>query len=165
MSEFKKIETQEELDALIGDRIARAEKSAREQAIKETSAKYADYDEIKKQNTQFTETIAKLNEDAKSSAAKADEDKKTIDDLNSKIKGYETDSVKTRITLELGLPYGLASRLSGTTEDEIRKDAESLIKMFGKKAAPASSREPDSYADNSRKESLKELAKGLHRDK
>ena len=43
----------------------------------------------------------------------------------------ETDSAKTRIAYQMGLPYEMSTRLVGSTEDEIRKDAEALQRLVG----------------------------------
>ena len=51
--------------------------------------------------------------------------------LNSKIKGYETESVKTRIAHETGLSYEAIEFLKGDDEDSIRKSAESLKGLVG----------------------------------
>lgn len=117
MPEFKVIETQEALDAIIKDRIERAKKSAAD----ETAKKYEGYlspDEVKK----HTDQIAALTEKLKENDTK-------IADLTAKNSAYEIASVKTKIAHEVGLPYELASRLSGTTEEEIRKDADALSKF------------------------------------
>ena len=72
---------------------------------------------------------------------------------NAKIKGYETDSAKTRIALEAGLPYGMASRLTGETEEEILADAKALAAMLGGTAPssttpPLADTEPPATGDN-----------------
>lgn len=141
MGEFKAINTQEELDALIKDRIERERKSI--------SEKYSDYDELKKRNAEYEAQVCKLSEASKSFEADKAVFEKQISELSSKVKSYETDSAKTRIALEMGLPYEMASRLAGNTEEEIRKDAESLAKFVGKPAAaPVSSNEPQRYSDD-----------------
>ena len=58
MSEFKIIETQEQLDAVIGERISRAEKKAAEKAVE----KFADYDDVKTKNAEYEKTITELRE-------------------------------------------------------------------------------------------------------
>lgn len=155
MGEFKVINTQEELDALIKDRIDRERKSL--------SEKYFDYEELKKRNTEYEAQVSKLSEANKAYEAKKAEYDKQIGELSSKIKGYETDSAKTRIALEVGLPYEMANRLSGSTEEEIRKDAEMLVKFVGKpNTAPSSSSEPQRYSDDkNHNNAYKELAKSL----
>lgn len=117
MPEFKPIETQEALDAIIKDRIERAKKSAAD----ETAKKYEGYlspDDVKKHTDQITALTGKLKES-----------ETKIADLTAKNSAYEIASVKTKIAHEVGLPYELADRLSGTTEEEIRKDADALSKF------------------------------------
>ncbi len=52
----------------------------------------------------------------------------TIADLTAKNKEYEISTAKMKIAYETGLPFELSERLSGDTEDEIRKDAEKLAR-------------------------------------
>lgn len=123
MSEFKVINTQEEFDAAIKDRLERE----RQKAI----APFADYEQIKndlatlrKQSGEKDTTIAQLQKDLQSA---------------------KTDLAKTRIALEKGLPQELASRLTGETEDDLRKDADTLAQLFSDKkggAEPSRSHEP-----------------------
>ena len=156
MGDFKVIETQEELDALIKDRIERERKSL--------SEKYSDYEELKKKNTEYDTQVSKLSEANKALEADQIEYKKSIDELTSKIKSYETDSAKTRIALEMGLPYEIARRLNGSTEEEIRKDAESLVKFVGKsEPAPVGSNEPAKYSE-SKDDSLKQLVRNMSKE-
>lgn len=112
---FEPITTQEQLDEIIGGRLQRA----KEKAIEETKALFADYDTIKTRNEE-------LEKDAKDKEAKLIDLTDKNSQLDARVKKYEIDSVKTKITLETGLPIEFADRLTGTTEDEIRKDA-SLI--------------------------------------
>lgn len=117
MPDFKPIESQEALDAIIKDRIERAKKSAAD----ETAKKYEGYlspDDVKKHTDQITALTDKLKES-----------ETKIADLTAKNSAYEIASVKTKIAHEVGLPYELADRLSGTTEEEIRKDADALSKF------------------------------------
>lgn len=136
MSEFKIIETQEQFDAMVKDRITRAERAAAE--------KYSDYDTIKGQNTDLTNQIAQLTEQIKKQTETINGNKTVVDDLTAKVQAYETASVKTKIALELGIPYQMAERLAGTDEESIRKDAEAMVKLIGaqKPVAPIGSNEP-----------------------
>lgn len=114
---FTPIMSQEAFDAAIADRLARERRTA----VKP----YADYNAIKADLAAAREANGSLRDQ--------------LTAANAKIKGYESDSAKTRIALEVGLPYGMASRLSGTTEEEIKADAKALAEMLGvgKPAAPA----------------------------
>ena len=153
MGEFKEIKTQEEFDIAIKERIERERKTL--------SEKYFDYDELKKQNTEYEAQVSKLSGDKENLEKEKQQFENMVAELNSKIKSYETDSAKTRIALESGLPYELAKRLNGTTEEEIKKDAESLAKLVSKKeTAPISSGEPIKYAD-SKNEGIKKLVQNM----
>lgn len=136
MSEFEAITTQEAFDAAISERIKRERESLAKKyesyiSPEENQKKIAEYED------KLKEAAGKLNE----ASAKHD---KEIAERDAKIKGYESDSVKTRIAHEIGIPYELSGRLSGDSEDEIRKDAEALLKAIGstKPVAPLATSEP-----------------------
>lgn len=129
MSDFTIIETQEQLDKVIGERIKRAEQKAAE--------KYADYDEIKTQNAGYVTQISQLQTQLQSQADKIKEHETSVADLTSKVHQYETASVKTKVALEMGLPYQMASRLTGDDEKAIRADAEAMKQLIGAQVNPA----------------------------
>lgn len=153
MSDFKAIETQEQLDAIIGERIRRAESKAAE--------KYADYDSVKKQNDELTAQIADLTKQIKAKDEAISGNKEIVDNLNAKIKDYETRSVKTRIAHEVGLPYQLADKLSGEDEDAIREDAKKMASFIKMPAAPIGSVEPTHEDSDPVKSDMAALAKQL----
>ena len=104
MAEFKVINTQEEFDAAISARLERER------------SKYADYEDLKAQvGTLTTERDTALQQ---------------LADRDAKIAKYETDSVKTRIAREKGIPAEMAHRLTGETEEDIAKDADILAQIF-----------------------------------
>jgi hypothetical protein len=126
MADFTPINTQEELDRVIGDRIKRE----RETVSKGLQAQLTERDEkiagYESRISGFEKQVADLNtklEGYNGQAAK-------IKEMEDKIKGYETSSVKMRIARETGLPMELAERLSGDDEAAIRTDAESLRKAL-----------------------------------
>lgn len=130
--EFQPITSQEQLNAIIGDRIRRAQETAEKKF-----EGYLSKDEVSK-------TIADYQKQIEEIKASHSEDSKTINDLSAQVKAYETASIKDRVAYELGLPYGMASRISGETEEDIRKDAESLKELIGttKPQAPQAATEP-----------------------
>lgn len=136
MSEFTVIETQEQLDKVIGDRIRRAEAKAAE--------KYADYETLKTQNADYVTQISQLQEQLQKQTETINGNQSIVDDLKAQVQNYESSSLKTKVALEMGLPYQMASRLSGSNEDEIRADAETMAKLIGKQkpVAPIGSSEP-----------------------
>ena len=147
MSDFTPIETQEQLNAIIGERISRAEQKAAE--------KYADYDDLKKQNTEFQQQLQAQTEKIKGHKAESDS-------LNAKVQSYESSSLKTRIALETGLPYKMAERLTGDSEEAIRADAEMMLNLMGskKEVAPVASNEPVITKD-SKDNAWRELARNI----
>lgn len=149
MPEFKVIETQEALDAIIKERIERAKKSAAEEAAKKFEG-YLSPDEAKK----HTDQIAALNDKLKESETK-------IADLTAKNSAYEISSVKMKVAHETGLPFELAQRLSGTTEEEIRKDADALAK-FATHSQPTPDFSPETPPGASADSAYRALAHDLN---
>ena len=135
--EFKPITSQEELDQIISARLTREREAV--------AKKYSDYDDLKGKVGTYETQIADYAKQLEEATKKQSGHEKTVAELTAKLKGYETDSVKTRIALEKGLPYELAARLSGDSEDAIRQDAESLAKFVsrGPVPAPLRSSEPE----------------------
>lgn len=120
MAEFKVIETQEQLDTVLGERLKRERETVRKEfegylSPEAATKKYAGYlspeDEAKKYEGYLSPEEAGK--------------------LNAKIKGYETDSVKTRIAHESGLSYDAIAFLHGEDEESIRKSAEALKNLVG----------------------------------
>lgn len=156
--EFKAITTQEQLDAIIGERIKR-EKDAAAKSSAELRDKVAEYEE------QIAAMTAQTQENAKKYAGYD----KTLADLQAKVKGYETASAKTRIAHEFGLPYDLAGRLHGESEDDIRADAEAFSKSLdavNHTAPPLRSTENRGDGDKgaARKAELKGMLQNLRGD-
>lgn len=125
MTEFKTIETQEELDQVLAGRLARQ---------KETFEKeHADYTELKARNAELEKENGALQGTINDSKTKYEGFDQTMNDLNAKVAGYETAALKTQIALKNGIPYDLASRLVGDDEASLLADAERLAGFVGKK--------------------------------
>ena len=146
MSEFVAINTQEEFDAAISSRLKRE----RESLTKSITQKFADDgymspEDVAKLKAGYDKQIGELNTAMEAATKKSAAFEKSIAEKDAAIKKYETASVKARVAHEAGLPYELSGRLSGETEEEIRKDAESLVKLVGQSrhvADPVSTNEP-----------------------
>lgn len=160
MSDFKPINSQEELDAVIKDRLARESK------------KYADYDELKKGASEKDKEIETLKAQVKEqngAIAKYAEQLKGVEEkdkelatLKGQVKDHEINSLRVKIAHEVGLPYELAGRLSGDNEEAITKDAKGLKELLGNTTAPVPgvSREPAGEVDTKRA-ALKTVLDGL----
>lgn len=160
MSEFKVIETQEQLDAIIGERVKRAERRAEEKA----SEKHADYNDLKTKAEAYEKQIAELSEQIKGSETKQADSAKQIEDLTGKVHQYEMASVKTKIALETGLPYQLADKLSGDDEDAIRADAKRMAEFVARPAAPIGAMEPTGSNDDPGKTALLNMARQIGKE-
>jgi len=117
--EFKVIETQDQLDAIIKTRLERNEKKITESLTAQFNEKYNGWvspDDVKS----YTDKIEELTKASETSA-------QTIADLTSKISTLETSRAKMDIAREIGLPIDIADRISGTTEEEMRADATKLL--------------------------------------
>lgn len=154
MENFKPIETQEELDRVIGERLKRERET--------TEKKFEGYlspDDVKKNYEGYLspEDVKKKYENYLSPEEAAKKD--------AEIKRYESDSVKTRIANELGLPLEMAQRLQGSNEESIRKDAEALAKVLGSaKKVVAPLRSTETQKNDARTEAYRDLVKNLGKE-
>lgn len=111
--EFTPIETQEDFDNAVKDRLEANTAAITEEVTKRFEG-YLSPDEVSKLNEKISENDA------------------TIADLTAKNKAYEISSAKMKIALESGIPFELAEKLSGKTEKDIRADAEKMAKYLAK---------------------------------
>lgn len=131
MSDFKVIETQEEFDKMIQKRL--------EQKEREVSERFKDYlspDEVAKIKSDFEGKIKEVNESLKAERDKSIEHSKVVSELENRAKTAETKWLKGKVAMEKGIPFALADRLIGETEEELLKDAESVSTLLAPKTAP-----------------------------
>ncbi len=125
------------------------EKEVIDQIMKEhgkaiQSAKPQDYDEIKEENEKLKSTISELETAVEEYKGYKDQ----LAEKDSLIKEYELKNLKYRIAVEAGIPIELASRLTGETEEEIKKDAEMLSSLVARKQPlPLKDTEPNKDDD------------------
>lgn len=132
MADFTVIETQEQFDAAIKDRLGREKAKFAEQL--------AGYDETKAKLTDAEKQIAELTNALTAANEKISGFDEQIAERDSKISDYATRAAKTQIAHEMGLPFDAVGFLKGDTEDEIRSSAESLKNLVGaQKVAPLAS--------------------------
>lgn len=149
---FKAIETQDEFDRIISERLSRQKESFEKQL--------ADYDQLKAAKADLETQVGTLQSTIEQSKAGQEDYTKQISDLTSKVAGYETANLRTRIALQNGLPYDLADRLVGEDEESIKADAERLSSFVTKQhSAPLKDVEPNIQKDEN--SAYRKLVEGL----
>ena len=132
MSDFKIIETQEELDAIVKARLSRERE------------KYADYDDLKKQLADFEAKETTYQNTINDLKTRETDLASQIETLNGDLTKTKLQTAKQRIATEYGLPLDLADRLQGDNEDGFKADAERLASYLAPKqpTPPMKSNEP-----------------------
>lgn len=101
MDDNEKTFTQEELNAIVEQRLMRERD------------KFKDYDTLKTRVGELDTLKARL------------------DAVQNELQTTKLESIKSKVLDEVGLPKEIASRLQGTTEEEMKADAEALKKVLG----------------------------------
>ena len=147
---FKPIETQEELNAIIKDRLKR-ERESTEKRFEGWVSPEDHAKAIEDANKAFDD-YKKVHEG----------DEQTIKELAAKNKEYETATLKSRIAHEVGLSYEWISRISGEDEQSIRSDAESLKKLVGSgNNVPIPTKSTETETPNAHNVSVKSVLNGI----
>lgn len=154
--EFKAITTQEEFDAAVKERLKRQEESIK--------AEFSNYEELKNENDKLTKKISSLTEELNANNTKYSDLEKKLNESNDKVAKYESDSVKTRIALEAGLPFGMVERVKGGTEDEIRADVDSLLSFASNKTTTQPMFQTSEGVKDSKNELYKKMANSLNKE-
>jgi ribosome-binding protein aMBF1 (putative translation factor) len=125
---FRAITTQDDFDAAIKQRIARAEKGAE----KKFSAQISELESIVHafENEKLSEDEKKEKRLEELTASLAERDKT--------IKGFERDKLVTNLAAEHELPRKFWDRVRGDTEDDIAADIADLLDALPKAAAKTS---------------------------
>ena len=138
MADFTPINTQEEFEEAIKDRLAREAK------------KYEGYtspDDLEKIKEGHKSEIDKLNEQMKTQLKEKED---SIAEKDKKIQGYETNSAKMRIAREAGLSYEAVDYIQGSDEEAMKKSAQTLKALIGsgKPAPPLGEFEKETNEDD-----------------
>lgn len=131
MSEFKTIETQEDFDAAIQKRLDRKEKEVQERYKDFLSPEDAD-----KIRQEYEKKLSDKDKESKEALEKYAKTDATIEELTKRAEDAEKSLLRTRIASESKLPYELASRIIGDTEEDMKKDAETLAGFLKPQTAP-----------------------------
>lgn len=158
MAEFKVIETQEEFDNRIKERIERAEKKVREEykgwlsPEDKKALDSAHADELKKLNDAHAEEMKKYE----------GYDEKFTEQTN-KIHSLETSAMKTRIAIEKKLPFDAVEFLTGDDEEAITASADKLLKLSGSHSV-GFTRNTESPLSDSKEQQWRDLSMSLRKD-
>ena len=156
MAEFKTIETQEQLDHILGERLGKEKDKWRKaeesltteiETLKKTITEYES--QIRTNATQIAE-IDEMKNSHKDEVAK----------LTGRIKELELQETKRKIAHDNGLPYELADRLTGDDGEALTKDAEALKGFIAPvKVMPLATteKEPESGLDAAWKQTVQSL--------
>ena len=150
MSEFKAIETQEEFDKASGERLKREQETVR----KEYEG-FLSPEDVQKKYEGF------LSPEDVQEKYKGYLSPEQVIEKDATIKKYETKSRKVQIAMSEGIPYELAGRISGDTEEDMRKDAKTLA-GFRKQGNPYPEYNPEPDGNKKTKEAaMKKMLNNL----
>lgn len=122
--EFKPITTQEDLDKIITDRLAREKaKYADYEDLKAAAEKFKDYDQVKADLETTKGSLTALQSQYSALNEKSKE-------KDTKITSYEAEILKTNVAVSKKLPLEMRKYLQGSTEEELSKSADELMKFY-----------------------------------
>ncbi len=115
-----------------------------EAAIKEINKEFPNNAVPKETYNDLAKTKKQLDSDIQERDSQIKEfNEIDVDGLKKEIEGYKLNELKTSIARQAKIPHELAGRLNGTTEEEIKEDAEKLAELVNKKQPlPMKTNEP-----------------------
>ena len=128
MGEFTPITTQEQLEAVLKDRLERQSKKFDTEKA-DLEKKYSGYmssDDVTKLKQSYEDQIKDLNTKVDAGASVQTE----LDNAKKQIEAQKIDSLRIKTALQNGIPYEFADRLKGTTAEELTADAKLFAKGF-----------------------------------
>ena len=160
MSDFKIIETQEDFDKAIQSRL--------KQKDRELADKYKDYlspDDVTALKADYDKQLQdanKLVEEANKKLSTFDE---TVSNLTQRAETAENKLLKNKVAYENKLPIELSDRLIGSTEEELKADAEKLSGILnpqGHGAPPLYTGTQTSQSGNTYEAGMAEVLAGIN---
>lgn len=153
---FQIIETQEQLDAVIGERVARAKETA-----KKEFEGFISPEKVEEMKTAHKLEIEGLTKASSETVEKISSLEKALKEKDDKIAKYESDSVKIKVANEFGLSIDAVKFIGGSDEESIRESAKALKNLVGTRVAPLA--DPEGKGGDSKESAYKEMLKGLTR--
>jgi len=114
----EKLFTQAQLDAIIKDRVHRE------------SLKYKDYEDLKAKAAKLADLEKAQMTEQERIQAELREAQEKLTKLQAEAENVRIENLKLKVLDEFGLAKSWLTRIGGTTEEEIRNDAQGLKKML-----------------------------------
>lgn len=140
---FTPINTQEEFDAAISERLKRERDKLEKQ--------YSDYDALKGR-AGLADSLQKQLEQANAQLVKAQADLGvanaqlgTVNELTARAAAAERANLQYKIAADVGIPLELAGRLAGEDEAAMRADAESIMPLLARSRETQPLFKPDEH--------------------
>ena len=152
---FTVIETQEQLDAVVGERVARAK-----DVVRKEFEGYISPDQLKEQTASLANELSGLKSQIETLTEEKGSLEAQIQEKDKQIAGYAVAAVKANVAREAGLSLEAMDFLQGEDEEAIRKSAEALKGLVGVKKTPQFVPEPTGGGDpkeNALKQMLTEM--------
>lgn len=138
--------TQEEVDKLIADRLARAEKKfnlEKKELERKHNESIEDYEERIKTANMTAEEKFKLELEKRD---------KLLAEKDGKLKKIETDGIKRNVLSKYKLPEKFMSRISGETEEDIEASAKEFSEVMGEYIKSQAGGTPDNLDGGSKED-------------
>lgn len=127
--EFTPIETQEQFDQMVKDRVERAKKSA----AKEFETQLKDLEQLKESVTAKETEIGTLKAKITDLEAEKKTNGESYQSMQKELSQVKLSALKQRIAIDAGIPLEMADRLNGEDEESIKADAEKVKGFWGAK--------------------------------
>lgn len=131
---FKAIDSQEALDRIIQERLARDRESR--------AKKYGDLDELYEKASKLDDIEREKLGDIEKRDLTIQELTKKLESLEGELSKRDFEKLRSDIAAEKGVPAHLAGRLRGESKEELEADAEELLAAIKPKKAPSERPEP-----------------------
>lgn len=127
--EFTPIETQEQFDAMVKERVERAKKST----AKEYETRLKDIGKLNETITGKDSEIGTLKQKIADLEAEKKTSGESYESMQKELSQVKLKALKQRIAIECDLPIEMADRLTGEDEESIKADAETVKGFLGAK--------------------------------
>ena len=127
------------------------------------SVKPADYDDLKTEKANLEQQLSDLQKTLSTKEEEFSNYESNLGELQKEVETYKLKDLKTSIAVQAGIPLELAGRLSGSTEEEIKADAEKIAGFVNKKQPlPLKPSEPDVNNEKREMEQMLDELTGKH---